>query len=85
MGGSKAEEALGVAVDGVGPIQRVEVSSVGTDEWIPFFPVDGIFDEQREEIDIDVSSWAKTSPVILAVRVYDQANNFVVRNVAFRP
>ena len=74
-----------VAIDGVGPIQRVEVCSVGSDEWLPFYPRDGVFDEQREEIDVDVSGWREAKPVVLAVRVYDQANNYVVRNVTLGP
>ena len=81
----EAKRLRAVAIDGVGPIQRVEVCSVGTDEWFPFFPKDGVFDEQREEIDVDVSGWHQAVPVVLAVRVYDQANNYVVRNVTLRP
>jgi hypothetical protein len=71
----------GIAQDGVGPIARIEVSVAGTDEWFPFFPADGIFDEQREELDIDVKNIAKTLPALITVRVYDKANNFVVRSV----
>ncbi len=71
-------------VDGVGPIQRIEISVVGTDEWFPFFPADGVFDEQREELDADVTAIAPKGPSLLAVRVYDKANNFVVRNVALK-
>ncbi|HXK17992.1 MAG TPA: fibronectin type III domain-containing protein, partial [Polyangiaceae bacterium] len=71
----------GIAQDGVGPIARIEVSVAGSDEWFPFFPADGIFDEQREELDIDVKNIAKTLPALMSVRVYDKANNFVVRSV----
>ena len=71
----------GVAQDGVGPIARIEVSVAGSDEWLPYFPADGIFDEQREELDIDVKNLAKTLPALFTVRVYDKANNFVVRSV----
>jgi hypothetical protein len=74
----------GVAIDGVGPIQRIEVALAGTDDWIPFFPTDGIFDEAREEFDFDVSSLATGGPALLAIRVYDDANNFVVTNLALR-
>jgi hypothetical protein len=74
----------GVVVDGVGPIQRIEIALAGTDDWVPFFPTDGIFDEAREEIDIDVSLFAASAPALLAVRVFDDANNFVVQNVALR-
>jgi hypothetical protein len=71
----------GIAQDGVGPIARIEVSVAGSDEWFPYFPADGIFDEQREELDVDVKNLAKTLPALISVRVYDKANNFVVRSV----
>jgi hypothetical protein len=74
----------GIALDGVGPIQRIEVSVSGSDEWRPFFPQDGIFDEQREEFDADITGMVTSVPVLLSVRVYDKANNFVVRNVEAR-
>jgi hypothetical protein len=74
----------GVALDGVGPIQRIEVALAGTDDWIPFFPTDGIFDEAREEFDLDVSMLATSVPALLAVRVFDDANNVVIQNVALR-
>jgi hypothetical protein len=71
----------GIAQDGVGPIARIEASVAGSDEWFPFFPEDGIFDEQREELDIDVKDIAKTFPALISVRAYDKASNFVVRSV----
>jgi hypothetical protein len=74
----------GRAIDGVGPIQRIEVGMVGADEWYPFDSKDGIFDEQSEDFDADVSSFAPKGAVLMAVRVYDSANNFVVRNVALK-
>jgi hypothetical protein len=74
----------GVAVDGVGPIQRIDLSVVGTDEWFPVFPADRIFDQQRETIDADVSALVTKVPAILAVRVYDDANNSVIRHVSIR-
>jgi hypothetical protein len=74
----------GQAFDGVGPIQRIDVALAGSDDWIPFFPADGIFDEQREEFDMDVTVLRATGPVIVAVRVFDDANNFVIQNVALK-
>lgn len=74
----------GRAIDGVGPIQRIEVSVVGSDEWYPFEPKDGIFDEQSEDFDADLSGFAPQGAALAAVRVYDSANNFVVRNVALK-
>jgi hypothetical protein len=74
----------GVAIDGVGPIARIEISQAGSDEWTPFYPTDGIFDEQREEFDADVSKLAPVLPALLSLRVYDKANNYVVRSVLLK-
>lgn len=71
----------GVALDGVGPIQRIDVSLAGSNQWIPFFPVDGVFDEQREEFDIDASVLLPQGPGMITLRVFDSANNFVLRHV----
>lgn len=71
-------------LDGVGPIQRVEVAVAGTDEWFPLYPADGVFDEQREELNADVSPIMPAGAVLLSVRVYDKAGNFVVRNITAR-
>jgi hypothetical protein len=72
----------GALLDGVGPIQRIEVSVVGTDEWFPLYPADGVFDEQREELDADISAIVGPGAALVSIRVYDKAGNFVVRNVA---
>jgi hypothetical protein len=74
----------GTAIDGVGPIQRIEIALAGSNEWYPFHPEDGVFDEQREEFSADVTSLASSRPVLLSVRVYDQANNSVVRSILLR-
>ncbi len=74
----------GIAQDGVGPIARLEIALAGSDEWVPFFPADGIFDEQREELDADVKNMVKALPALLTVRVYDKASNFVVRSVLLK-
>jgi hypothetical protein len=74
----------GSAFDGVGPIQRIDVALAGRDEWVPFYPKDGIFDEAREEFDFDTTVLSSAGPVILAVRVFDDANNFVIQNVALK-
>lgn len=74
----------GVVLDGVGPIQRIEVSVAGSEEWYPFYPKDGIFDEQREEFTADISGFAPGGAVLVSVRAYDSANNFVVRHVSVR-
>jgi hypothetical protein len=73
-----------VVVDGVGPIARVEVSAAGSDEWRPVGARDGIFDEQREEVDVDVTPILPAGPVLVSVRAYDSAGNFVVRNLPLK-
>jgi hypothetical protein len=74
----------GIVIDGVGPIARIEASVTGADEWVPFFPRDGVFDEQREEFDVDVTALAPNGHAMLSVRAYDRAGNFVVRNVTVK-
>jgi hypothetical protein len=73
-----------VVTDGVGPIQRVEVSVAGSDDWRPLSASDGIFDEQRETIDVDLSSLITSGPALVSVRAYDGADNFVIRNLSLR-
>lgn len=70
------------AVDGISPIQRVEVALVGTDAWFPLDPADGVFDEPNEAVDADVSAVIPGGNRLVAVRVYDAAGNFTVRSVA---
>ncbi|HEX6278166.1 MAG TPA: hypothetical protein VFZ53_34210 [Polyangiaceae bacterium] len=81
---SQGRRVQGLAIDGVGPIQRIEAALAGSDDWLPFFPADGIFDESREEIDFDATVLSAAGPALLAVRVYDDANNAVIQNVALR-
>lgn len=74
----------GVVLDGVGPIQRIEASVAGSEEWFPFFPKDGIFDEQREEFVANVAAFAPKGPALVSLRAYDSANNYVVKHVSLR-
>jgi len=74
----------GVAIDGVGPIARIEFSLAGSDEWTPFYPTDGIFDEQREEFDADLSGHVPALPALVSLRVYDKANNYVIRSILLK-
>jgi hypothetical protein len=71
----------GRAVDGVGPIARLEVSVAGTNEWVPLNPSDSIFDEATEGFDVNIGDWLPSGRKLLAVRAYDSANNYVVRHV----
>jgi hypothetical protein len=74
----------GDAVDGVGPIARIDVAIDGKNEWRPFLPVDGVFDEPVEAFDFDVSPIVGAGNHLLAVRVFDQAGNFVVRDLELK-
>jgi hypothetical protein len=74
----------GAVLDGVGPIQRIELSLAGSEEWFPYFPKDGIFDEQREEFVADVTPFAPKGPALVSLRAYDSANNFVVKHVSLK-
>jgi hypothetical protein len=70
-------------VDGVGPISRVEVAIDGRLEWRPLAAADGIFDSADEAVDSDIASLLPSSqgPHIVAVRAYDAAGNFAVRQI----
>jgi hypothetical protein len=74
----------GTVVDGVGPIQRIEASVTGTDQWIPLSPKDGIFDEAREDFDADLTAIAPNGHAPITIRAYDHAGNFVIRNVSLK-
>jgi hypothetical protein len=74
----------GDAVDGVGPIARIDVAFDGRTEWRPFLPSDGVFDEPVEAFDFDVSTLVGQGSHQVAVRVFDQAGNFVVRDVELK-
>ena len=70
-------------VDGLGPVVRVEVAIDGRLEWRPATPADGLFDTADEAVDEDLGPLlpAGPGPHIVAVRAYDAAGNFTVREV----
>ena len=70
-------------VDGLGPIARVEVAIDGRLEWRPVGAADGIFDTSDETVDADITPLLPQGPGphIVAVRAYDAAGNFVVREI----
>jgi hypothetical protein len=69
--------------DGLGPITRIEVTADGHNDWRPLAPSDGILDTADESIDVDVTSLLPTGlgTHLLAVRAFDAAGNFVVREI----
>lgn len=74
----------GVAVDGVGPIARVEVAVAGSDDWYAVSPSDGVFDEAKEEFRVELTTLAAPAHALLTVRVYDQENNRTVESTVGR-
>lgn len=71
-------------VDGVGPIARVEVSIAGTDQWWPFEPLDGVYDDPTETFELDLSGVSPAGPALLTVRAFDQENNQVVGEIVLK-
>jgi len=69
------------AIDGVGPIARVEVAVDGKPEWRPLAAADGVFDTADEAIDADVSALVPPGSHILAVRAFDAGGNAVVHDI----
>jgi hypothetical protein len=52
-------------------------------EWRPLGAADGIFDTADETVDADLTPLlpAGAGPHVVAVRAYDAAGNFVVREI----
>lgn len=76
-----AGRVSGTVVDGIGPIQRLELKVAGQVEWVPFEPEDGIFDQKTEKFSFDYSGLDLKPGSLLTIRVYDTAGNFEVAHV----
>jgi hypothetical protein len=74
----------GRAVDGLGPIVRVEMAVDGRLDWRPLAASDGIFDSADEAFDADVSRLVPPGSHIIAVRAYDAAGNTAVQETEAR-
>ena len=72
-------------VDGVGPVTRVDVSIDGRGEWRPLAPTDRVFDSADESFDADLASIVPAGSHIVAVRAFDAAGNYVVREIMAQP
>ncbi len=70
--------------DGLGPIARIEAAADGRVDWRPLRPEDGILDEADEAVDLDVTPLlpAGAGPHLLAIRAYDAAGNYTVRDIS---
>ncbi|HEU4410996.1 MAG TPA: hypothetical protein VFS43_37435 [Polyangiaceae bacterium] len=71
-------------VDGLGPVVRLDFAVDGRTEWRPLLSRDGVLDEPVEEVDADLSAALAPGPHLIALRAFDQAGNFVVRDVEMR-
>ena len=69
-------------VDAVGPIARVDVSVDGHAEWYPLAPASGVFDSADETLDSDLTKVVPSGTHIVAVRAFDSAGNYVVRELS---
>jgi len=67
--------------DGVGPIQRLEVRVSGEEQWLPFEPTDGIFDQSSERFSVPLSSLPVEGKALVTVRVFDTGGNKEVRHL----
>ena len=74
----------GSVSDGVGPIARLEVSVVGTDDWFPVPAVDGIFDERLERFDVDLAQILSPGTSLLRLRAYDAENNVALSSATLK-
>ncbi|MGE0790117.1 MAG: hypothetical protein AB7S26_30870 [Sandaracinaceae bacterium] len=74
-----APRLAGRAVDGLGPIARLEYAVDGLD-WTPFFPEDDLFDTATETFAVDLSALASGSHVV-AVRATDASGNTATAEV----
>lgn len=81
---AQGRRITGDVVDGVGPIARIDVSVDGRPEWHPYLPKDGVFDEPVEQLELDVAPWVAAGNHLVAVRVFDAAGNFVVRDLELK-
>jgi len=63
----------GRAVDGLGPIARLEYAVDGGD-WVAFFPSDDLFDTATEPFDVDLSALAPGAHIV-SVRASDLSGN----------
>ena len=71
----------GEVSDGLGPIARIEISVAGSDDWLPLYPADGIFDQASEKIDADVSAIVATGTKLIGVRAFDTAGDSVSKEL----
>jgi len=67
--------------DVLGPVRRIEVRLAGREEWIPFEPKDGIFDQADEEFVLDLGPLGTSGSDLFTLRVFDTAGNYEVAHL----
>lgn len=71
-------------VDGLGPIVRIDFAVDGRTDFRPLGAADGVLDEPTEQVDVDFAKILSAGNHLVAVRAFDQAGNFVVRDVEIK-
>jgi len=71
----------GRVTDVIGPVRRIEVRLAGREEWVPFEPKDGIFDQNEEEFSLDLAPLGTTGLDLFTLRVFDTAGNSEVAHL----
>jgi hypothetical protein len=72
------------ALDGIGPIVRMEIAVDGMPEFRPLAAKDGVFDSPDESVDADVSSIVPSGSHVVTLRAFDEAGNAASREVEAR-
>ncbi|MFK7991001.1 MAG: hypothetical protein AB8I08_33580, partial [Sandaracinaceae bacterium] len=72
----------GRAIDGLGPIARLEIAFDGGD-WEPVFPTDDLFDTAEERFEVDLSS-RDPGDHIVSVRATDASGNSATQEAQIR-
>ena len=75
----------GTAIDGLGPIARIEVALLGSKTWWPAFPIDQVFDQRTESFEVDLSTLIPPDAQLVVVRAYDAAGNRIERTISSAP
>jgi hypothetical protein len=71
-------------VDGLGPIVRIDFAVDGRTDFRPLGAADGVLDEPTEQVDVDFAKILSPGNHLIAIRAFDQAGNFVVRDVEIK-
>ena len=79
----RTPRVFGIAVDSFSHIVGVQYS-LDAQNWFPVDPTDGAFDQRAENFSFTFPAGIKRGPVLLLIRVFDEAGNAVVVKKAFQ-